>query len=550
MLSSPDRSLGQSVNSNPVISRFLSGRRSNKMYFFIATFIIFMLCTLNIIRLHTQVVTTSDRSLRYSDTTNKRIVVANDTPQHIGVDNNDRTNQHHKPTIEGEHKRIEASIQPKKKEGKKRYNKQSRRRTHPRIACLISNIDDDTNSGTSCNYLGDTFTIKPRIKHGKWLTSIPLIEELPKGHDKDEDEEKDVNEYIETDTCKFPQDSKAKAVGQSTCNDIHSLGFDVHMFSQKAQSSNHPRMSIKYITMGGAKAIWKVYDNQETYIFKTHKQSHFFKRKFFDQSEKDSLISGGMGNMQLSTMIESTRRKGRFDIPSDYNHILPMYSYCGLASIVPFAHGTLEEWITRYDTEKTGERPDPMDKLHLALQAARGIHQAQMHWNGRATFVHADLNPSQFLVFLPHGNKKNMPLLMINDFNQGRFLTRSITNNNETTCPFRSCSKNQRGNRYHSPERFQNCVDQDEGIDTFTLGSVLFYLITCFEPYYDNRNYYPPIKKGEVPHIPKRLNLDHPAYVALIDVMKRCMTAKLTDRPKTIEVVHMLEEKVKQIGNS
>ena len=37
---------------------------------------------------------------------------------------------------------------------------------------------------------------------------------------------------------------------------------------------------------------------------------------------------------------------------------------------------------------------------------------------------------------------------------------------------------------------------------------------------------------------------------ALIDVMKRCMTAKLTDRPKTIEVVHMLEEKVKQIGNS
>lgn len=185
-----------------------------------------------------------------------------------------------------------------------------------------------------------------------------------------------------------------------------------------------------------------------------------------------------------------------------------------------------------------------MDTLRLALQAARGLYQAQLYWDGKPTFVHADINPSQFLVFLPHSNK--LPILQINDFNQGRFLTRSVSNNK--TCPFQDCSKNQRGGRYHPPEQFTKCIDQDAGIDTFSLGGVFFFLLTNgFHPYYNTKQFHHVIRNGELPHIPQRLDLDHPAYDALQDVMIKCMTSKLIDRPSSLEVVHMLEEKLQQV---
>jgi len=206
------------------------------------------------------------------------------------------------------------------------------------------------------------------------------------------------------------------------------------------------------------------------------------------------------------------------------------------------------EYLQNNDNDDNERRFGPMDTLHLALQAARGLYQAQLYWDGKPTFVHADLNPSQFLVFEPYSNdsKNKLPILQINDFNQGRFLTRSVITNE--TCPFRSCTKNQRGNRYHTPERFMNCVDQNDAIDTFSLGGVFFFLLTNgFDPYYDVRSYNNAIKDGEIPHIPKRLDLDHPAYDALRDVMIKCMAFNLSDRPSSLEVVHMLEEKLQQI---
>ena len=89
----------------------------------------------------------------------------------------------------------------------------------------------------------------------------------------------------------------------------------------------------------------------------------------------------------------------------------------------------------------------------------------------------------------------------------------------------------------------------DDRVDTFSLGGVFFYLLTNgFVPYYDKRNYGDAIKGGDLPHIPSSLHLDHPAYNALKDVMIKCLAFKLRDRPSSLEVVQMLEEKMEQIG--
>mmetsp|Transcript_22276 Transcript_22276/g.42055 ORF Transcript_22276/g.42055 Transcript_22276/m.42055 type:complete len:204 (+) Transcript_22276:117-728(+) len=145
-------------------------------------------------------------------------------------------------------------------------------------------------------------------------------------------------------------------------------------------------------------------------------------------------------------------------------------------------------------------------------------------------------------------NNNNLPILQINDFNQGRFLTRSLKTNE--TCPFRSCTKNQRGNRYHTPERFMECVDQSDAIDTYSLGSTFFFLLTDgFDPHYDERNYMKAIKSGKEVHVPRRMDyLDHhEAYVALKEVMTKCLAFELRDRPSALEVVRMLEDKLKEI---
>eukprot|EP00580_Thalassiosira_gravida_P018495 CAMPEP_0201672008 /NCGR_PEP_ID=MMETSP0494-20130426/31251_1 /ASSEMBLY_ACC=CAM_ASM_000839 /TAXON_ID=420259 /ORGANISM="Thalassiosira gravida, Strain GMp14c1" /LENGTH=601 /DNA_ID=CAMNT_0048153527 /DNA_START=18 /DNA_END=1823 /DNA_ORIENTATION=+ len=489
------------------------------------------------------------------------------------------------------------------------HREQRRPMSHPRVACFIQNDNLNTNANLSCpsttRKLIQTKKLPPTSKY-----SIPRDAKSFKAR-KDEIVEEDVNSYVETDTCKYPDPTHTtQANPHPTCNDIHALGFDIGMFEGRPRHDLSVRANVEYVTMGGAKCIWKVttsantggvgneYNQKETVIFKSNKNSKFLKRQFWDLSRKDALISGGMGNSQLGEVIRSSSSSSSInnnhnnnDITPDvsssgWNHILPLYHYCALANIVPFAEeGTLEEYILKVkgdnndnnegdDNDKRNEEQErtfgPVDTLRVALQAARGLYQAQMYYGGKPTFVHADLNPSQFLVFVPrssngdtHNNNtsitkpttnnsnssnNNLPILQINDFNQGRFLTRSLKTNE--TCPFRSCTKNQRGNRYHTPERFMECVDQSDAIDTYSLGSTFFFLLTDgFDPHYDERNYMKAIKSGKEVHVPRRMDyLDHhEAYVALKEVMTKCLAFELRDRPSALEVVRMLEDKLKEI---
>ena len=478
------------------------------------------------------------------------------SPTWIATDNNSWS-----PTLNG-------SLSPTESGNDEEVYSDERSPPHPRVVCFIrvqGDMNDlETNArelGTSCSDFGIDLHQKKKVKK---LSSIPLQAKSFKPEPDKEgsgDEVDDENIYEETDTCKYPEASLQKSTAPSICNDIHSIGFDSRMFERKDDPSNQGK--IEYITMGGAKCVWKVTTlnddlKEETVVFKSHKHSRFLKRQYWDHNGIDAMISGGVGNARLSDMLES-EEDNVYD--SRWNHILPIYHYCSLANIVPLADETLEEYLRidgedEDDVEKRRDRKlGPFDTLQMALQAARGLYQSQMYTDGKPTFVHADVNPSQYLLFTPQGGgqrddsvpkKKQLPILQFNDFNQGRFLTRSV-NNNEI-CPFKSCSKNLRGNRWHTPERFQGCVDQSDLVDTYSLGSVFFYLLTNgMQPFYDVRSYGKAIKAGELSHVPKILNLDHPAYTALIEVMNKCMAGKLNDRPSSLEVVQMLEVKVKQI---
>jgi len=273
------------------------------------------------------------------------------------------------------------------------------------------------------------------------------------------------------------------------------------------------------------------------------------------QSEKTAVVTSSASSTPSSSSISS----------SSWNHIMPIYSHCYTATIAPVASGTLKEYVTTtYPQEHNGERIDPLDKLRLALQVARGLYQIQMYRYGKPTFAHLDLNPSQFLMFYSqqsggsregqYGSRKDdskhIPILQINDFNRGRFLHWDNQNN---TCPFQfdGCDKNTRGSRWHGPDRFIGCIDVNERIDTFALGGIFFFLLSDGEaPFYNTRQFGDHIKEGELPPVPREAvdaAGDHPAYEALSEMVVRCRALRIEDRPSSLEVVRMLEEKLEKI---
>ncbi len=267
----------------------------------------------------------------------------------------------------------------------------------------------------------------------------------------------------------------------------------------------------------------------------------------------------------------------------------------------------------------------PTEAYVLAMQAARGLYQSHLYRNGRPTNVHADIKPDQFLLFRRRGTvavrdadgrrlrsrredgpsaadddddddgesatstttttipgtittravlaNPNVPILQIQDFNRGRYLTRSTVD--DATCPFRMCDITHKGSTYRSPEEYMDCADQSDGIDVYALGGVFYYLLSDGRrPWYYVEDYDSAVERilggeksalpGEIPEgveeelgegavtgdeesdvdAPiERERSSHPARAALKEIMMKCWEFKPEDRPSSLQVVQMLEEK-------
>ena len=416
---------------------------------------------------------------------------------------------------------------------------------HPRVICF--HIND-------CN---DLPSLKRNSRH-----SIPVIDPRQKAlyEEYNNDGKATANNDTER-SCRQSRSIESRTSIHPTCNEIHSLGFDDQMFDSDYTSRAE---YIDLLAVGGANSVWKTtsHYNREHIILKTSKYLKAFDKDRLSLYVLDAMIAGAEGNPQLFSLLRSSKDVAKVSSPSSsssssWNHIMPIYGHCYIATIAPVASGTLKEYVTNYPEEHNREMIDPLDKLRLALQVARGLHQMQMYRYGRPTFGHFDLNPSQYLVFDPQLSQSNrgeeqsiIPILQINDFNRGRFLQ---WDNHNDTCPFHfdGCNKNTRGGRWHAPDRFIGCVDVNEKIDTFTLGGIFFFLLTDGEaPFYHVRNFGDHIKAGEMPSIPKEVADsigDHPAFEALSEMVARCRALRIEDRPSSLEVVQMLEDKLRTI---
>lgn len=406
---------------------------------------------------------------------------------------------------------------------------------HPRVVCFFAN---------GCADVSDEYFPESDME------SIPI--DVGRSNSQPDDVQSSPNEggdsndtaNVKGDSCRYSRSIEERSRVHPTCNDIHSLGFNDQMFDKDYSRGGY----IDFLAVGGANSVWKATSthNGESTILKTTKMLKYYSVDRLKLYVLDAMIAAKEGNPQLSTQLRSENALSK-TLSSEWNHIMPVYSHCYAATIAPVAAGTLKDYVTNYPDEHNGETIDPLDKLRLALQAARGLYQMQMYRYGKPTFAHFDLNPSQFLVFHPRQQSSTIPILQINDFNRGRFLHWD-TNNNTCTFHFDGCDKNTRGSRWHAPDRFIGCIDVNEKVDTFTLGGVFFFLLSDGEtPFEDTRHFGDFIKEGKLPSLPKSAVSDHPAFDALSEMTARCRALRIEDRPSSLEVVNMLEEKLREI---
>jgi hypothetical protein len=338
---------------------------------------------------------------------------------------------------------------------------------------------------------------------------------------------------------------QTKSSAPSTCNVIHELDFNLP--------------TLKYLAKGNYKIAWDAVLNKEN----GHDEHYVMKTVVYSKVKSTSREVNR--NTRDALIME---RAGRAPISYE-NNVLPMYQYCATTTIVPFATNLPLDTYIKIRTNLSAE-----EMYHLALQAARGLYQMHAYKDGKATYVHADIKPAQFLLFDPppsglseaEEEMDGLPVLQINDFNRGKYVTRSSDNEE---CAFQWCGIKHKGSTYRSPEEYVDCGDQTSAIDVFSLGGVFFYILTNgLRPYFHTSfsNAVKNITHGEIPKLPdhddykKYLRFydeeidfvtkraKHPLLVALQDVMKRCWSFNPSDRPTSLEVVQMLLSSSESVG--
>ena len=350
----------------------------------------------------------------------------------------------------------------------------------------------------------------------------------------------------------------------STCNDVHGLAF-----------VGSDLYDVTYLTSGGYRSVYVVdflggEEEVRSAIVKTHRDGRDFRERDLRKNQLDVLIlgeAGGPGGLDG----DDGDRGGGGGVGRGTN-VLSVWQYCAYTSVSPYAtSGTLSDYV-----KERGDGLSPDEMYDLSLQAARGVAGMHLHRpDGVATFAHADVKPPQFLLF-DRGDGRT-PAVMINDFNRGRLL--GYDPGRGRACPFRLCGIKHNGSTYRSPEEYMDCADQDDRIDVYSLGGIIYFIVTGRRPWH-YRSFGSATRRildGETSLWPgdegyggedddggggrhgggrdrggrreRRPDgggpdgrTDHPAVRTLREVASRCWAYRPEDRPSSLEVVRMLED--------
>jgi len=235
-------------------------------------------------------------------------------------------------------------------------------------------------------------------------------------------------------------------------------------------------------------------------------------------------------------------------------HALNSYGFCAHSSFIEIAlRGELEEYLSHSSTYR---RISSEEKLKMVLDMAKGV--AEIHYGAdilsrleaaqstplQAQITILDIKPSNMLI-MEDGTVK------VSDFNNAELLRWNKTDH--SVCRYKLLRER---SPYKSPEESKEEF-LSEKVDIYSLGSVMFFVLTGIYPYfYDVGDYYEDGFKSEVkrrlaqcskPLLPSKFYPDRrnvtradPIEIEIERMMQRCHACDPKERPTAIEIIHNL----------
>ena len=267
-------------------------------------------------------------------------------------------------------------------------------------------------------------------------------------------------------------------------------------------------------------------------VLKTKRYRHEFTDRNFDRYRRDALA------MERLTSAPN---------------VLNIYAFCGVTAVVDYADGGdienfVNDLLDKYDNDVGLEDRDEkspeyeqiqLQKLQIATQVLTSI--ATMHSfdkEGQASISHTDISPYQFIKLDGKG-------FVLNDFNRARFIT--WNKQDDVPCGFRVANN---PGKWRAPEEYAYEIE-DEKIDVYSAGNVLYYLLTLKKPFddEDQKDAKKMVMKGKRPPLPKRFREPtHRVDLVLLKAMNWCWTHDPAQRPSARAVADLLENELGSIG--
>ena len=176
------------------------------------------------------------------------------------------------------------------------------------------------------------------------------------------------------------------------------------------------------------------------------------------------------------------------------------------------------------------------EKLKMALIMAEAL--AEMHGHVGGVIVHDDVRVNQWLI-TDDDDDNDDGRLVLNDMNSAVILDWNFEN--KTYCKYQ---KNY-GGRLRAPESYSRRRVRDESVDIWTVGNLIFSLLTGLWPYYahkDTEMIQQMTRKGIPPYINPKYRTRSMIEGRLVEIMNRCHKLRPEERVDIFEVVQYLRE--------
>mmetsp|Transcript_9812 Transcript_9812/g.16305 ORF Transcript_9812/g.16305 Transcript_9812/m.16305 type:complete len:486 (-) Transcript_9812:232-1689(-) len=382
---------------------------------------------------------------------------------------------------------------------------------HPRIVYLYGNYGNYSNSTTS-NFI----LLSPNT-----TTSMIMVDTvLPESNT--ESGCRALSEIEEWQTQSFP-----------TCNTVHEM--DVKSAVDSYDTSD---VLLTFLGRGHFRDVWR-WDRAGdiSVALKTLRLRWDFLPRLLDNHRRDALV---MERLTHSPFV------------------MNIYGHCAHAALNELAVTSEQNATTRnlinfvqHSKDSQAEQGLPnisdhsaitLTQLTLATRLAVGV--AHVHAvDDHPSIVNHDLKPDNILI-VDGGHPK------LSDFNAARFL--QYNRNTNQTCGFRTVKKGepwwveQHEPWWRAPEELVDTDNIDEKIDVYSLGNLIFYILTSkFPRGFENSKRRKKIRNRVASGIPPRLATQFvqskdPATKALVEALSACFEANPKKRASSREVANAL----------